>query len=409
MKKIAIIGGGACGLMAASRINNALVTIFEQTNKLGKKLLATGNGRCNFSNSNQNLECFFSNNKRKVRDIISEYTDKVICDYFNSQGILITCKDGYYYPLSNQAQTILGAFLTSISEKNTKIVYQKVVDVIKLDRGYNIVTENGERQYFDYVVLSTGGLSHKELGSLGFGYDWLHKKGYKVNTLYPGLVKLKTRAKLPKYLNGCRQNAKVTLSVDSENIYSMSGEVLFGENSLSGIVIMQLSNYLTIDYTKHKVVIKIDLIPDIDAKKLSEIIVNKAKNYKNATNEEILNGLSNRNLIYDILIRNKINAENKNTFEDEKEALKIAKAFKSYDFEIIDNFGYDNSQVTLGGLDLDEIDDFLMLKNSNGLFAGGEILDVAGTCGGYNLQWAFACGMIIGDRINAFITDKTEY
>lgn len=366
--EIAIIGGGASALMCASFCNNN-VTIFSNEEKLGKKILLTGNGRCNLTNVNYNKFCYNAN--------IENYLQKFDChktiDFFNSIGLMTYVDEmGRVYPISNTATSVVEVFANHLSQKNIKVIESQVEKIEKLENGFLI----DDKYHFDKVVIATGS-EPKLLDCLNVKY----------NKFYPSLVALKTKQNT-KRLSGLRlSNVEVRLQGFCEY-----GEVLFKDSGLSGICIFNLSSLLARQHN-YEDTISIDLLPKIPKEKLEELLINRLKNnYKNMTT--FMQGIFHKEINKYLLNICKINEEEK---PNKDNIQKLVKNIKSLEFNIIGT--YDNNQVKNGGVDLVDLTETLEYKGIEGLYFIGEICDVDGLCGGYNLQWAWTSGKIVGESL----------
>ena len=395
MSKVAIIGGGFSSVVAsiyASKLNE--VTIFERNSDILKKLLLTGNGRCNFFNENQNIECYHSNNMSLLNKIINDDNTKELINFYKKIGIEFKEKDGYYYPYSNQALSVKNALVNKLKETNVKIITDYFVNNIKIKDNKFII--NNEFT-FDKVIIATGGSSYPSTGSDGNMYDILKNLGIKVTNIYPALAPLITDDKYLKELSGVRANANISFYANDKFIKDEEGELQLTDYGISGICVFNLS-YLYNIYKNSYVLI--NFMPFIKNKEeLEKYLDNKDKLMENKTISELLNGILNNKIIKVIIKKSNIkDILYKNLDKNEKERL-LNNIF-SYKMNIIGIKDYNKSQVTMGGVDLSEINmDTMELKNIKGLYIIGELLDIDGICGGYNLTHSFITGFLVGKNI----------
>lgn len=389
-----IVGAGAAGIMCASAIkmNNSSLNILllEKNDKLGKKLSMTGNGRCNLGNIDTSINNYFSSsNLDEFKNILIE--NKYL-DYIKKIGILIKEDDNRLYPYSNQAITVCKSFERYLEYLNVKIKYNYEVLNIKKDNDIFII--NGDIKARN-VVIATGGMSYPKTGSTGIGYEILKGFGHKIEPIYPSLTYLNTNYKYIKDLAGVRCDAIVNLSVDGLIEDSQEGQVQFTCDALSGICVFNLSRDVA-KYLKEnkKVKLILNLIPEYSAFELKEYI-NSFSGYKV---EDALSGIINNKLALVITKELNINGKKvKELKENEIEGL-VFNIHNMY-FNVISVGDFSVSQVTCGGASLNEFTSNLESLKFPGLYAIGEVLDVDGKCGGYNLSWAFTSALLASDSI----------
>jgi len=394
MIEVAVIGGGASGIACAlelKRLNkNINVTILERLDKLGKKILATGNGRCNLSNELINENCYKSNNEDFLKSINYEKSKQIVKEFFNYLGLLLREENNRLYPYSNMASSVLDLFKEKIKEENINIIYDfECLDVIKENDNYKVISNN-KTIIANNVVFASGGKSSKVLGSNGTIYPILKKLGYNVTSLSPGLTSIKVKESFVKDIKGQKSKAIVKLIKENNLIIESKGEILFTEYGLSGICIMDLSNYIDNDNYK----ISIDLMPEFSLNAIKQQLKIRIQN-NNIETKDLLLGIINNKIGYTLIKSLMININKLIISLTEQELDLIAKTIKEWTFNITDKLSYDNSQVTCGGVDTKEINysTFESIKNKN-LYIIGELLDIAGLCGGYNLHFAWYSGII---------------
>lgn len=396
---IVIIGGGASGLTAAitaSKNTKNKVTLIEKNQILGKKILATGNGKCNYYNSDQNIIHYNSTNNNLIKEIINPENTKKVEDFFSNLGIIPKIKNGYYYPFSNQATTIKNALVNEV-EKNTKILTETTVeDLTKENDKFIIKTNNGIIKA-DKVIIATGSKSSPKTGSDGFGYKLLKNLGHTIIDVLPALVQVKTKGKFLKDWSGIRTDVDASLYINDKLIKQESGEIQLTNYGVSGICIFNLSRFIPIALKNNdKVEIKINFLPFT---KEVDNLLKSLSNDKNIT--KTLEGILNNKLVSVILNQSSINKEksyNELSFKEKEILLNNLSNFK---LEVIGTNSYEESQVCSGGVPLTEINlknmESKLIKN---LHIVGELLDVDGDCGGYNLTFAWISGLLAGKSDN---------
>ena len=388
--KIVIIGAGVSGLTTAinSKTNNNEIIVLEKNSIPGKKILVTGNGRCNFLNDDFSKEHFHSILDNNIGNIINEINKNRILNFIKSLGVEIKIKNGYYYPFTNKSSTIRDALYEEALKNHVEFKFDYRVNNIKKENNKFII--NNELSC-DVLVVSSGSKSYKVTGTEGDSYELLSKLGLSVTNLYPSLVQVLCEGKIFKELDGVRTDAIVSIYDDNKFIKEESGELQLTDYGVSGICIFNLSRYVHI---LNKPIIRINFMP----------YTNNAREY--------FDKLSNGN-IYDVLkkiINEKIasvilklsNIPNNKLKEDlsNEEIDNILGLLTNFKVIVTGTKSFDNSQVTMGGIDVNEIDinTFESKKISN-LFLTGELLDVDGDCGGYNISFAILSGLIVSDRI----------
>ena len=380
--KIIIIGSGASGLAAGISLLRCGydVTILERNNISGKKLLLTGAGRCNFFNSDQNIVHYHSSDKDILAKIITSDNIHLVEDFITSLGIIPKVKDGYYYPFANQAYNMKELLERTYLDLGGKIKYNYLVEKIEKKNSLFLINDNIS---CDKLILATGSKAYKMTGSDGIGYQLAKKFNHHIVKVLPSLTSLITREKIN--LKGVRVDAKVTLYEDGVKVREELGQVQFTDYGLSGICIFNLSYYAVKGLNKNKKeVITIDLMPFMD--KVS---------FKNKKVYDLLLGFLPNKMIDYILKTLDISKDiyYEDLSSDKKQEL--TKILKEMEFNITSYKEFDFSQVCSGGVSLREINPLTMesifVKN---LYIIGELLDVNGDCGGYNLTFAFLSGIL---------------
>lgn len=403
MIKVVVIGGGASGLIAAifAKNKNNEVIILEKNNNCGKKILITGNGKCNFFNEDFTINHYRSSDLDILERIINNDNKNKILSFFADIGVLSKIKNGYYYPNSNQAITIKEALVLQAKLSGVIIQNDTIVENIKYKKDKFIITTCNSTITCEKLILSTGSKAAPQTGSDGFSYKVLNNLHHKVITPLPALTPINCIGNFFKDWNGIRIDATVTMLENNRVIASSTGEIQLTNQGISGICVFQLSGRIIRSiYNGNKVKVVINFLPQIEYNTLSDIVTflnDRNHKVKNRTISQLLDGLLNYKLVNLILKLAKINKDSfwhKLTYV-EKENL--CKYLCEFILDIDKNISFDKAQVCSGGVPLDEININTMesIKQKN-LYLTGELLDVDGDCGGYNLGFAWLSGMIAG-------------
>lgn len=395
MIKVGIIGGGACGLMCAASLSKNRgfqVDIIEKESRVGKKILQTGNGRCNFTN--MYVSAAHYNKPLFVGKLLSTYTPSLLRDEFFNLGLVnYQDSEGRCYPLSDSATSVLDVLRNACKINNVlEKVDHEVSEIIPCNGGYKvkcIYNKNEEVNYFyDYLVFCTGG----NLSKLSF----IDNLGIKYSKLKQSLCAIKANV---SGLNGIRRDVKASLYINDVCEKIDKGEVLFKDGALSGIVMFNLSSHLARIDKYDKCFIELDLLPLQNAQLYDDMWDKRLKVLKQSTIELLLIGLFPKALAQYVLkqINIKIDKTVGDLTKKEIDALKyICKHLK---FSVKENYASANYQVVSGGINLKEINDNFELVKYKNIYVGGELLDIDGECGGYNLHFAFSCGLKIANQI----------
>lgn len=394
---IAIIGGGAAGLICSIKAANSnSVTIYEKNNKCGKKILVTGNGKCNYFNNDFTISHYNSTNLDILSTIINENNKEKVLSFFESIGIVPKIVNGYYYPVTNQAITIKEALVNEAKLRGVKFSYETEITDIKYENNKFILNNS---IFADKVVLATGSKAAPNTGSDGIGYILASKFNHTIIKPLPALVQLEANEKYLKDWAGIRSDVKIKLYENDKFIKEEIGEVQLTDYGISGICVFQLSSYIVRNISNNKENLYINFLPWLDGN-INEYLYNRNNIMKDRTISELLDGLLNYKLVNLILSKNKIDNNKKYNELSKEEISKICNDLVNFKLNITGYKDFDKSQVASGGIPLLEIDinSFESLKQK-GLYIIGELLDVDGNCGGYNLGFAWLSGIIAGENI----------
>lgn len=410
MTKVAVIGGGASGMCAAIELMNNVtdktdveVTVLEKMTRVGKKLLVTGNGRCNITNMNS-AGSGYRGDTDFAKTALSRFTPENNIKFFNSLGLYTrTEEDGRVYPLSNQASSVLDALRFECERLGVKFVCDyRAVHIKEAVTAFSrkIVINNRDR--FDYVIVASGGKAAKIHGTDGDSYDLLKMLGHTVTPVAPALVSLNC-SDFTKSLKGIRSVCGVELIIDGKNEYKNLGEVQFTDYGLSGIPIMQLSRFVSMS-PSNNIQIYLDLTPDFSKEKLHEYLISRREKDTGLC-ENMLSGIINKQLCITVMKECNIAVNRRVNTLNDGEINALSKILKCWKINVKNSRSFEYAQATAGGVKCSEFDPETMESRlADGVYCCGEVLDVDGDCGGYNLQWAWSSGRTAGrsiaERIN---------
>ena len=399
--EIAVIGGGASGLMAAitAKKSGKEVIILERKDRILKKVLITGNGRCNITNVNANISNYFGKNISSVENILNRFTPQDTMDFFNGLGIVCNEENrGKVYPLSGQASSVVDALRFEAEKLGIKIETEFYVRKIEKDGfKFRIYSEDRKKIEAGRVIIAAGGQSYPELGSNGSGFELAKELGHSVTKLSPSIVQLKTEKNQVKGLQGIKTDVAVTAYGDNKKICTYDGELLFTDYGISGNVVFNISFVMPL---YKNVEFEIDFMEKFDYNELYEMLKERKRILSHLTMENYFNGMINKKLGQFLSKVSGIEKLSKPVKDlNDSDIRKLCTVLKKYRVKILETTGFKNAQVTAGGVLLDEVNiETLESKIVKGLYFSGEVLDVYGECGGFNLQWAWASGHIAGEN-----------
>lgn len=399
--KIGIIGAGASGMFAAitAAKQGAEVTLIEKKDRIGKKILATGNGKCNFTNKSMKQVDFKSQRTDIFDDYISQFDENEVISFFQSNGMLTKEKNGYYYPRSEQASTVLDLLRLQLKTYKVSVLTEKYpISIQKKKKQFEIILNSNEKLFFDRIILACGSFAGEKKQDNYNGYTYAKNFGHTIVPVVPALVQVRAKGKDFKSIAGVRCDANIKLYIDNCLSAEEFGELQLTDYGISGIPVFQLSRYVSYGiYEKKLVTAVIDFLPEYNIEEWHSFVETKWKNSsKNITVEEFFQGFLNKKLNMMFLKNAGIKAEtplNQLKYSKIKQAIETIKCWK---IEIEGTNPFENAQICAGGISMDEITLQMESKLIAGLFFTGELLDVDGRCGGYNLQWAWTSGYLAG-------------
>ena len=401
--RVVVVGGGAAGMTAAivAARRGATVTVIERMSRVGKKLLATGNGRCNLTNTEQGVDSYHGANPRFVEDAFDQFNVSQTLSFFEELGIepLIE-EDGLVYPASGQASSVLDVLRYEMEQLGVQVLCNTPIHRIeKRQKEFRCLGADSGEYPADRVIIAAGGKSAPNLGSNGSGFKIAEDLGHKVKTPFPALVQVCLDVPFLKRLSGIRIRGGAECRIDDVAAGSERGEMLFTDYGISGIPILQLSRSIS-EHTGsgRKLSIHLDLFPDWSERNLVARIVRRISCNPGKPLQMSFVGLLHKRLIAVIL--QEAGFENIRSACGElsqKEILRIAARMKDWPLQCIGVKSWMFSQVTAGGVDVGEVNPRTMeSKIVSGVYFAGEVLDIDGDCGGYNLQWAWSSGYVAG-------------
>ncbi len=410
-RRIAVIGGGASGIFAAlgAKRAGAFVTLFERNDRVGKKLLMTGNGRCNFTNrallSGDAYKEYYPGGASLARSVISRFTAEDTLELFKASGIMVCEKEGYYYPYSDHASSVRDALELLIKREDINIsTAMKVtgINILPGDKGFELTMckEDGvmHREIFDRCIMACGSRACPDTGSDGFGYKLCKKLGIPVTKPYPALTRCCFENDPLSLAAGVRCDSHVTLVIDGKKALSDSGRLQILKDAISGIVVFQLSGRAIRAFEEgREVSFMLDLYPGAKADGFEELLRTRIDELGGLCVADLFTGIFVKPLAQAVLKKAGIGdtyALASDLGENEIKALD--RAVRAYEIKMSGHGSFAQCQVCSGGIDTDAVDEDLMIRSVPGLYACGELLDVDGICGGYNLQFAISSGMTAG-------------
>lgn len=400
---VAVLGGGAAGMMAAIQAakNGASVLVTEGNECLGKKILATGNGKCNLTNENMDPKFYYGAKHTFIKRVLDGFSLSQTLEFFRSIGIEPVKEDELYYPRCKQAAVVVAMLEEKLMSLGVTVVLNtRVRGIEKDENGIFHVKTTGDDIASNSVVLALGGKASAIKGSNGDGYYYGKQLGHEIVPTAPALVQLHTDHRGIKDMAGTRCHSELSLFVDDACVRKETGELQLTDYGISGIVVFQLSRMASVALTSGKhVSMQIDFLPEYDSCELMELLERRFEQLRPQMSvADALWGLLNHKVAIGVLKECSI-APDKGVGECGRDDIyHLCQTMKAFHIVITDTHGFKHAQVTAGGISTDHIDPNTMeSKICPGLYIAGEILDVDGICGGYNLQWAWSSGALAGE------------
>ena len=396
--QVIVIGGGASGLMAAiaAAENGHAVTLLERQARVGRKLLSTGNGRCNLTNQNMSLTCYHGQAPEFAAPALKALDLNATLTFFHNLGLLTVAEgSGRVYPYSDQAGSVVDVL--RFAAEAAGVITHTGFEASGLKRGRNgfTVSSSDETLSADRVIVCCGGMAGGKLGGTRSGYELLQSLGHHVTRLRPALVQVKTDPTYVRSLKGVRANADLRLCRGQNTTAASCGEVQFTEFGVSGPAVFELSRAAATE--KGPLILRIDLLPQLSSSDVEAMLSRRIASMQGLTTENLLAGMLHNRLGRTVLRYAGYGLADPVISLSAADLKKIAHAVKDFSLPVIDVLGFDSAQVTAGGICTAEFDpNTLQSRLIPGLYAAGEVLDIDGDCGGYNLQWAWSSGFLAG-------------
>ncbi len=403
-KKVMIIGGGASGLTAAiaAARQGADVTILEHMDRVGKKILSTGNGRCNMTNLSLRAEHYRCSQKQFPMKVLDRFSVWDTLTFFDELGIVTKNRNGYIYPNSDQASSVLDTLRLEAEHEGVKILCGCHVGSVKQ------VKKEGRRQFLietdqgtfagSALILAAGSKAAPATGSDGSGYELARALGHKIIKPLPALVQLRCEGKQYKQLAGIRCEASLRMMVDGKAVAGEEGELQLTEYGISGIPVFQISRFASVALDDgRQVTVLIDFLPSQSRDESRRFLKKRVARMEYRTCGDLLTGVLNKKLALVLLKLSGIRQDEIAGDVKQPQWDRLLANLKCYEAKVIKTNSFEQAQVCCGGVDTRDVrPDTMESRLVPGLYLAGELLDVDGICGGYNLQWAWSTGMIAG-------------
>jgi predicted Rossmann fold flavoprotein len=403
MRDVIIIGAGASGLVSAivSARRGKKVLILEKNSKVGKKLLATGNGKCNITNQRPTLDRFYSHNPKFIAQIFEGYNYQSVKQFFKTIGLeLVEGKEGKVFPMSLQASSVVELLEAECEQLGVSILCNtEVSHVNNFKDGYKKVIHTQGCEKVKSVIFATGSLSAPQLGGVDGGFDFAKKLGHNIIKPFPTLVQLTSPVHNLKELAGVKVDSRVTLKHKKGSIQKQ-GDVLFTSYGISGLAILDISRFVMQELIHTPMVtLEIDLMPKMSSEQLFSLMKKSLVKKSQKSIKIWMQGFINKKLISPILKPLKLESKTVSSITSNEIEL-IIKKIKCFEFKIDGSRGYKGAEVATGGVDTKEINPETMeSKKHKGIYFTGEVLDVDGDRGGFNLHFAWVCGLRVGEVV----------
>lgn len=398
----AIIGGGAsglmCGCIAAKKHPDKKIVIIERDNRVGKKILVSGNSRCNLTNINASKENYNSSFEKGIDYLLKNYPPQKIIDYFKSIGLMsFADNEGRVYPLSKQSTAVLSVLRNELKRHNVdEICDCEVLGIAKCADGYKLRC-GGKTIIASKVVIATGGKNNYAQKVIGDTHAVAKAIGHKISRLTPSLSPVKVKSEYINSLKGIRAQGKVTAVINGKSLRYDSGEIQFTNNALSGICVFNISGVIN-ECDNAKIIVQ--LLPDCSFEEIKNMLYDRKQLINKDNVQEIFTGLFHKNIGVVLLKESKVSTNISADKLTDKDIKSLAATINKWVFDVAKSGDFSNAQVTRGGICGSQINEYTMeSKLCKDIYICGEAIDVDGDCGGYNLQFAFSSGMCAGENL----------
>ncbi|HHY13739.1 MAG TPA: NAD(P)/FAD-dependent oxidoreductase [Thermoanaerobacterales bacterium] len=400
---VIVVGGGAAGILASisAKRQGAQVTLLERNPRIGKKILVTGNGRCNFTNVNADIDCYSGENPKFAYSALANFDVKQTIMFFEELGIAHKVEDmGKVFPMSDQASSVLDVLRYELEEIGVNVICNAFVkEIDKEDGFFKISLENGQVLNGDKAIITVGGKAMPSTGSDGNGYELAGRLGHNITKVYPALVQLRLEGSYFKQIQGVKFVGTAEIIDNNKTIAKDRGDILFANYGISGPPILQISRKAGKLLNKgKKAILKVAIIDSMSKDELTEMLMIRFNNRPSREIKFSLVGLINKRLIPVVLKEAGIKDLSFPVGNLTKgEAERIASILTDWRFQIKGTRSWPSAQVTAGGIRTNEINQSTMESRIvEGLYFAGEVIDIDGKCGGFNLQWAWSSGFTAG-------------
>lgn len=397
--RVGVVGGGAAGMMAAitAARQGARVTLLEGSGRLGQKLLSTGNGKCNLGNRKLDVTEYHTSQPQRVESFLHKFDTNDSISFFQGIGVLLKEKNGYLYPACEQAAVVQDALRYELRELHVEVLTEKKAESIKQGEKGEILVKCKDGAFkFDRVILTCGGKAAPKTGSDGSGYLLAQQIGHSLIPLVPALVQLRCREEYLKGVAGVRAEAEIQLYRDGVCVACERGELQFTDYGVSGIPVFQISrvaNYILQEHGNAEIII--DFLPDYGETDYGQLRISRALLLQGERSvEEFFTGMLNKKLMILLIKQAGLRPSEIVRNADQEKILRVYELCRSFRLHVTGSNSYESAQVCAGGVPLQEVTDELESVRMPGVYFAGEILDVDGKCGGYNLHWAWCSGYV---------------
>ena len=397
--KVGIIGGGASGMMSAILLNREGfdVTILEKNSTLGKKILMTGNGRCNYFNQDIGVDKYYTSDYEFLKTIVNEENILKVKEFLNSLGLVPRIKNGYYYPMSNTATSVLNAFLTEIERLKIKTILDSEINNIKRKENKYQIMVNGKKMLFDKIIIAIGSKAGLKENA---NYELLNSLGIKMTPILPALCPLVLNGDFFNKWSGIRAEARVSIYENDKFLKSDLGEVQLTDYGISGICVMNLSSLASKAlYQKQKVKVHLNFLPNIEKENIDKWLTLRDNTLYQRTVIELLESIIPYKLLYILVSKAGIKSNFHYKSLTKKEKDDLINNLSDLTLEIRETKEIFKGQVVTGGIPINRVKTTLEDKEYAGLYYTGEILDVDGICGGFNLGFAWLSSIVVSEDI----------